>query len=340
MPWSRQKRQIMSNAYSSLYAKGTVEVIATNVITGDIVKKQTINNTIVRNGRVALAKLITGEAAMDKSYIVLETTFPRTYVPVPTISDGWLGLLNSGVPTLYYLGPLYTSNPVVNQSIGSVTRDISGFVTYLNQIFTLYSTHIGQDIPIYKADGTVGATFAHTSPALVASIVIVGSEQRVKIEARDSGTGPILPYSTIDTTQQVLFYTDDSLFGNYTAHTSTGIAISESDYVVTGLQLGVSNGTTSITDSGFAPDTYVSPRYVPAVSYGQADPDGLYDTQAKFKVIIPASEGNGESGTGVTYTEAALLCRNDSWFTHVHFGQFFKSNQIQLTINWTVDFMP
>lgn len=330
----------MSN-YSPLYAKGTVEVIATDVVTGKVVQRQVVNNTIVRSGRVALAKLITGEASLDKSYVILDTTFPRTYDPSPHLHDGWLGLINSGVATLYYLGPLYTSNATANQSVGSVTRDISGFVTYLNQLFTSYSSYSGQDIPIYRADGSVGATVAHTSPALVASIVYIDDVARVKIEARNGGTGSILPYSTTDPINAVPFQTDDALFGfNTEVHTSVGTPTAESDYVVTGMQLGVSTGTTSVTDSGFVPGTYVSPRYVPSVSYGQSDPDGLYDTQAKFQIVIPASEGNGESGTGVTYTEAALLCRNDDWFTHVHFGQFFKSNQIQLTVNWTVDFMP
>ena len=331
----------MSSNYSSFYAKGTVEIIATDDATGEVVQRQAVNNTIVRDGRIALAKLITGESALDKSYLILDMTFPKTYAPSPDLHNGWLGIINSGVVSMYYLGPLYTSSALANESVGAVTRDIVGFVTYLNQLFSSYSSYVGVDIPIYRKDGSIGATVSHTSPALKASVVWIDSQARVKIEAHHGGTGSIIPYSTTDPLNTVTFQTDDTLFGpNTVAHTSVGVSTAESDYVVTGMQLGVSNGTTSVTDSEFVPGTYVSPRYVPSISYGKSDPGGLYDTQAKFQIIIPASEGNGDSGTGVTYTEAALICRNDSWFTHAHFGQFFKSNQIQLTVNWTVDFMP
>ena len=361
----------MSN-YSSLYAKGTVEIIATDVSSGKLVKQETVTNTIVRDGRVALAKLITGEASLDRSYIVLDVSnggvsvdgFPRTYVypESPDLHDSWMGIVNSGAICMFPLGPKYTSDPISNANLGPVTYDILGFVTRLNEMFNAYSTYSGTgDIPIYQKDGTVVAYMPKLNPGLVASIVFVTGVPKIKIEARQGGTGSILPHSTTIATgtgcldvsgtftppsapsgiPQVRFQTDDCLFGPGTVtHTATGSSTSESDYVVNGLQLGVSNGTTNITDSSFVAGTYVSPRYVPYVSYGHTDLAGLYDTQAKFEIVIPASEGNGESGLGVTYTEAALICRNDKWFTHTHFGQFFKSNQIQLTVRWTVDFMP
>lgn len=351
----------MSNNYSPLNAKGTVEIIATDAATGEVLQSQVVTNTIVRDGRVALAKLITGEASMDKSYLVLDTTFPLVYGVSTDLQYGWMGITNAGIDCLYHIGPEFSADPVANAGIAAVTRDIYGFVTYLNQQFNAYSQNTtNRDIPIYNYAGDIVRTVPHTSPPLVASVVdVVGP--RVMISARNGGTGSIVPYSTsvgVSETvcveipghgvvctappqMEVQFQTDDDLFGPGTImHTAQGATTAESDYIVNGLQLGVSNGTTNITDSEFVAGTYVSPRYTPTISYGQADADALYDTQAKFEVVIPAAEGNGESGLGVTYTEAALLCRNDRWFTHAHFGQFFKSNQIQLTIRWTVDFMP
>ena len=104
----------MSSNYSSFYAKGTVEIIATDVATGEVVQRQAVNNTIVRDGRIALAKLITGESALDKSYLILDMTFPKTYAPSPDLHNGWLGIINSGVVSMYYLGPLYTSSALAN----------------------------------------------------------------------------------------------------------------------------------------------------------------------------------------------------------------------------------
>lgn len=355
-----------------MHAKGTVEIIATDVTTGKVVQRQVVTNTIVRDGRVALAKLITGEASFDTSYIILDASgtssnngFPRVYVqpPSPNIHDSWMGIVNSGIVHMYYLGPKYTADPVINVGLGPVTYDIYGFVTYLNEMFNAYSNYSGfSDIPIYKADGEIFAYVPRTSPGLKASIVDVAGVARVIIQAQYGGTGSIVPYSTTietesgcldvsgisghvaqapDAIPRVRFQTDDCLFGPGTImHTSEGVPTGESDFVVNGLQLGTSNGTTNITDSEFVAGTYVSPRYVPTVSYGQTDGARLYDTQAKFKIVIPSSEGNGESGLGVTYTEAALISRNNRWFAHTHFGQFFKSNQIQLTVQWTVDFMP
>lgn len=362
----------MSN-YSSLNMKGTVNITATDVNSGAVVQSQTVTNTIVRNGRVALSKLITGEAATDKSYLILDATggsglslngFPRTYVvpSSPTVHDSWMGITNSGIPCMYYLGPKYTHDPAVNANLAPVTYDIYGFVTYLNGLFNTYTSgeQTEREVPIYQYDGTKAAYIPRTIPSLKASVVNISGVDRVKIEAVQGGTGSILPYSTTIETEsgcldvsgtydpygikvipQVRFQTDDCLFGVDTiAYTAQGIPTAESDYVVNGVQLGVSNGTTNITDSEFVSGTYVSPRYTPSVAYGQADAEGLYDTQVIFTAVIPASEGNGESGLGVTYTEAALLCRNEQWFAHTHFGQFYKSNQIQLTITWTVDFMP
>lgn len=335
------------NNYSKISLKGHVSVTAINEATGEIVQRAEADNTIVRDGRVAIAKLVTGIASYDYAYIILDTTFPKTYQPSPDVSHNWLGISINGHNNLYYVGPLYSSNATANASLGPVTRDANGFATYLNQLFATYD-NIGDFpalVPVYDVNRDPAAYVPTYSP-IRASVVSIGGVDRVKIQHRSQGSANTiaqydtnLPPGLGDAWAR--FYTDSTLYGPLTVyHASADQGSNTSSYTVDGVRLGVSNGITNVTDYEFVPGTYTSLRYTPTITYGQSDTQHFYDTQAIFEIVIPAVESNGETGLGVLFTEAALLCKNEQWFAHVNFGQVYKTNQIRLLVRWTIDFLP
>jgi hypothetical protein len=171
---------------------------------------------------------------------------------------------------------------------------------------------------------------------------------RVKITHNNPGRGnTLVQFSHVESMLQAAlatqypFNTDDALYGPSTIfYVGSDLGGTTSNYAIGSIQLGTASGITNIMDSAFAPTTYTTGDYTPTVEYGQIDAERLYDTQAIFTAIIPAAEGNGELGTGVTFTEAALKCHNNDWFAHINFGQVYKTNQIRLRIRWTIDLLP
>lgn len=311
-----------------------------------IVSSSEYSNLVVRQGRTNLLSILNGKLSYDNSYLVMDIA-PGT-IPLVTPRGYWveypaLGLTYNGENYTFYIGIQYDSlGNIIGSS--SIVYDISSLVNKLNILFNSFSSW-----PIYNAIGEQIGVNSAGMGLFEASIVIKNNgEQTIKITCTDNSPGvTLVPYSFGmcvppgggQTAPQTVCSVD-AFFGPSTVIYQNKASVTCGNFIISTIQLGTGSNPATVNSNAFPPNTYVSSSY-PVSAVDIVDP--LYPdlvTSCNYIATIPKEEANGEGGTGVTFTEAALKHANGDWFAHVNLGQQYKNNTFGLRLTWTINLLP
>ena len=310
---------------------------------GGILDIKEHTNFVVRRGRSNLLSILNGKLSYDNSYIVMDI-LPDT---LPLVTPGTLrieypaiGLEYNGVHYMFYIG---IERDVDGNPIGSdsITYDVYSLASKLNELF---NTITSKNVYSKFGGGTVVGVSSAGYGLFEASIVLRDNgEPTIKIKASSNAPGILLSnYSYLEgfPAFEERVYTLNGFFGPDTLYYQNVSSISCNNYIISSIQLGTVNVPATINSDAFPASTYTSPSY-PVTALDIVDP--LYPdrvTSCNYISVIPKVEANGESGTGVTFTEAALKHANGEWFAHVNLGQQYKNNTFGLRLTWTLNLIP
>jgi hypothetical protein len=333
---------------SNLNPKGSVRVETFNE--DGILDVYEESNMVVRQGRANLLNVLNGRTSFDTSYIITDTTlgfYPWSASAAASSTGRYpvVGLLVNGTALPFYVG---VKRDYTGAAIGPdpLIYDIDGLVTRLNETFA------GNGEYVYSPTGDFIAQTAGGEGRLVAQTIIKSNgAKEIKISFVNPSEGNTLrPYSTNNPPSPIpgfpappVFFpplmTMDDLFGTNTVTYDSTSSTSGNPYVLSTIELGTGTEVATIDSSAFPSGTYTSGGYPVSITDVQ-DPNSSLVTSSQYIIVIPKEEGNGLSGSGVTYTEAALKHTNLQWFAHVNLGQVYKNDTIGLRIVWTINFLP
>lgn len=294
-----------------------------------VIQKEEGENLVVRTGRVALAKLLGGSSSVTPASVIgnSEITWP---VSMTLSSKNNIYLEVDGEIKEYILDIRGQGFVFI---IGDYLEQIS-LQEVVNRLNYQFST------PAQDPSEPPIADLPYTNPApLVASI------EQGKL---------VITHKVAGITNTVKLAYPEDLRANYNGNDrffgiATIISPSEnvciSDYSIKYIQLGTGNSSVS---SKLVPkmedENFVSPTPCPLLNISTFFPTSEISnqqTKVRFVATLPKDVGNAEDPSrSISYTEAALICGNNTWFAHKIFGQVIKNPNIRLKITWDVEFMP
>jgi hypothetical protein len=310
-----------------------------------IINSSEYSNLVVRQGRNNILSILNGKLSYDNSYLVTDIAagfFPLLIPPINPLYPQYpaVGLLYKGkddltaLPYLFYVGVEYDSGGNVVGS-SSITYDILSLVNKLNVLFNTNTS-----TTVYDVSGSAIGLSSAGLGLFEASVVLkANGEQTIKITCTDNSPNvTISPYSY--GTSSSGLKTLDAMFGPSTVSYQNTASVTCGNFIISSIQLGTGSEPATVNSNAFPPNTYVSSSY-PVSTVDIVDPTYPdFVTSCNYIATIPKGEANGEGGTGVTFTEAALKHANGDWFAHVNLGQQYKNNTFGLRLTWTINLLP
>lgn len=320
-------------------------VIIEKIVEGNVIIENSFSNFVVRQGRANILSVLNGKLSYDNSYLIMDIAsnfFPvlipssnLSYPRYPAIGLNYKGTNDSvAKPYVFYIGIDYDSS---GNTIGSssITYDIFSLVNKLN---TLFNT--STDKTVYDAAGNSIGLSSAGNGLFEASVVLKNNgEQTIKITCTNNSPNvTIAPYSYGSTIYGLK--TLDTVYGPSTLTYQNVASVTCENFRVSTIQLGTGNTPATVDSDAFPINTYVSSSYPVSI---EEIVDPLHPelvTACLYVATIPKEEANGEGGTGVTFTEAALKHANGDWFAHLNIGQLYKNSTFGLRLKWEIDLLP